>query len=110
MRTVIIRDLLENLFDCYSPAEHGAFSSETSLFLLAGAGGTRVVDLSSVDLSTSFPGLSPTRPTEREIVGENPGNEVIDRFVCTLTASSRIQIFFYRSDIKSCRAELLKFQ
>ena len=44
MRTV--RDLLENLFGCSSPAEHGAFSSETSLFLLAGAGGTRVVDLS----------------------------------------------------------------
>ena len=42
MRTV--RDLLENLFGCSSPAEHGAFSSETSLFLLAGAGLTRVGD------------------------------------------------------------------
>ena len=42
MRTV--RDLLENLFSCFSPAEHGAFSSETSIFLLAGAGGTRVGD------------------------------------------------------------------
>ena len=26
--------------------------------------------------ATSFPGFSPTRPTERERVGENPGNEV----------------------------------
>ena len=42
MRTV--RDLLENLFGCSSPAERGAFSSETSLFLLAGAGGARVGD------------------------------------------------------------------
>ena len=42
MRTV--RDVLENLLGCSSPAEHGAFSSETSLFLLAGAGGTRVGD------------------------------------------------------------------
>ena len=42
MRTV--RDLLENLFGGSSPAERGAFSSETSLFLLAGAGGTRVGD------------------------------------------------------------------
>ena len=42
MRTV--RDLLENLFGGSSPAEHGAFSSETSLFLLAGAGVTLVGD------------------------------------------------------------------
>ena len=42
MRTV--RDLLENLFGRSSPAERGAFSSETSLFLLAGAGGARVGD------------------------------------------------------------------
>ena len=29
--------------------------------------------------ATSFPGFSPTRPTERERgrVGENPGNEVV---------------------------------
>ena len=26
--------------------------------------------------ATSFPGFSPTRPTERERVGENPGYEV----------------------------------
>ena len=42
MRTV--RDLLENLFSCFSPADHGAFSSEPALFLLAGASGTRVGD------------------------------------------------------------------
>ena len=29
------------------------------------------------DRATSFPGSSPTRPTER--VGEDPGNEVDDR-------------------------------
>ena len=39
-----VRDVLENLFGCSSPAEHGAFSSETSLFLLAGAGVTLVGD------------------------------------------------------------------
>ena len=39
-----VRDVLENLLGCSSPAERGAFSSETSLFLLAGAGGTRVGD------------------------------------------------------------------
>ena len=42
MRT--LRDLLENLFGCTSPAECGAFSSEPSLFLLAGAAGNRVGD------------------------------------------------------------------
>ena len=33
-----------------------------------------VLVLESEGLSTSFPGFSPTRPTER--VGENPGNQV----------------------------------
>ena len=48
-----------------------------------------------VDSTTSFPGFSPTRPTERETergslslsrsvgrVGENPGNEVVDGTAC----------------------------
>ena len=44
MRTV--KDLLENLFDCSLPFERNAFSSETSLFLFAEAGGTQVGDWS----------------------------------------------------------------
>ena len=42
MRTV--RDLLENLFGCSGLFLIGAFSSETSFFLFAEAGGTRVGD------------------------------------------------------------------
>lgn len=44
MRTV--RNLLDNLFGCFLPFERGAFSSETSLFLFAEAGGTQVGDWS----------------------------------------------------------------
>ena len=38
MQTVNLRDLLENLFSCFSLVENGEFSSETSLFLFAKAG------------------------------------------------------------------------
>ena len=45
-RTANLRDLLENLFGCSSRAAHGAFSSETFLFLFAEAGFTPVGDRS----------------------------------------------------------------
>ena len=40
-------------------------------------------EILKVSKATSFPGFSPTRPTERESsvgrVGENPGNEIVSK-------------------------------
>ena len=63
-QTVNLRDLLENLFSCFSQVENREFSSETSLFLFVKAGVTLLGNRGQVNL-----------------------------FACTLT-SSQIQIFF----------------
>ena len=76
-----VRDLLENLFGCSGLFLIGAFSSETSFFL-----NCRSWWYSSWRL------------------------KLVDHFSCTLTASSRIQIPFYKSDIISWRADVLTFQ
>ena len=52
-------------------------------------------------MTTSFPGFSPTRPTERERerVGENPGNEIgaVTAKNCPKKGDARAKLLFSQS-------------